>query len=353
MEIFIATLAAILGAGFASGREVWVFFGAHGPSAVALGSLGAALLGAAAWRTVERTSGGGDPLQQLFGKHRRTAQILLGLFSLLTFAAVVAVLGSVGRVYWHLPNALGALAAAACAAAMAAAGQQRQRRFQAALLAAVFACGLTASGIALARPAVPAAGGGLSLQAMLGVFGFAAYNIALATDGIARSAAVGGRRGAVWAAAGGLMAGLLLTLEATALSRHGALVAHRDLPLVTLAASIHGALGALAALTVVLAGLSAASSFAVAAGDLVGGPWVAAAVAFGLSLLGVQTVVDRGYPVMAAVASAWLIVLLWGKPPRRIAVIRRKGDSTESVRGRETSAQSQRRRGDVRQGRAP
>ncbi len=317
-EIFVATLAAVLGAGFASGREVWVFFGAHGRWALGLGIAAALLLGAAAWRTAVRAARGPDPLTTLFGAYRPLARFMLSLFSLLTFAAVLAVLGSLASAYWHVGHAPASLGAALAAAALGAAGTVRQRRLQGMLLLAVLLSGTVASLLAFAQPPAPVAPTALDWRAVLGIFGFVAYNIALATDGIARSAASGNGRGALGGAIGGLMAGLLLTLEAAALARHGALVAHSDLPLVTLTATIHGALGGVAAATVLLAGLSAASSFAVASGSLLGGPWIAAVVAFALSLFGVQGIVDRGYPLMAAVAGAWLIVLFF-EPPRRRA----------------------------------
>ncbi|MDA8346528.1 MAG: hypothetical protein M0Z66_13760 [Thermaerobacter sp.] len=334
VETFVATLAAVLGAGFASGREVWVFFGVHGHSAALLGVLAALLLAAAAWQTAQRAARGPDPLAALFGSYRSTGQLALSLFSLLTFAAVLAVLGSLAHAYWHVGRAPASLAAAAAAAGLGAAGPHRQRRFQGILLLTVVVCGTAASLLALSRPAAPLQIRDLHWQAVLGVFGFVAYNIALATDGIARSATLGDRRSALGAAFGGLIAGLLLTLESTALVRHGALVARADLPLVVLAASIHGALGALVAATVLMAGLSAASSFAVGAGSLGGGPWVSAAAAFALSLFGVQGIVDRGYPLMAAVAGVWLILLFMGPPRRRITLIRWGGGDTHSAKGR-------------------
>ncbi len=335
LDIFVATLAAVLGAGFASGREVWVFFGVHGPWAPVLGAFATTLLAAAAYRTTQRAMRDADPFGTLFGRYRAPARLVLSLFSLLTFAAVVAVLGSLGHAYWGIPQWAGSLVSAAIAAGLAAAGHYWQRRLQGLLLSGVLLCVFLASALAMGRPSAPlhVQGTAVPWGAAVGVFGFVAYNIALAADGIARSAVRGANAGPAFAAAGGLMAGVLLTLEATALSRHGALVGHADLPLVVLAASIHGLLGAVVAVTVLLAGLSAASSFAVGAGPHVRGPWGSAAAAFALSLIGVQGIVDRGYPLMAAVAGIWLGLLFWAPPKRRITVIC-KAARAHSFRGR-------------------
>jgi uncharacterized membrane protein YkvI len=149
------------------------------------------------------------------------------------------------------------------------------------------------------------------LQAILAVFGYAAYNIALASDGVRRSATGQGVRGQRGALLGGLAAGLLLTLEAAVLARSGVTVAGADLPLREIALRVHGALALGVELAIGLASLSAAASFLQAATDLFGGVWTTAGLAWLASMLGVQAIVDRAYPAMALLALIWLLALVW------------------------------------------
>jgi len=314
-QALVATLAATVGAGFASGREVYVFFGANGTWAVGLGSAATLLLMVAAWCTVSKGRKAADPLEALFGRYKAAGRVTLGLFSLLTLSAVIAVLGSLGRDELGLPTWLGALAAAVAAGALAGGGMGRQRVAQAIMLAAVagFVSVAAAGALTLPAPPIPRPGGS-TWRMLSAAWGYVAYNIALATDGIARSSR-GSKHAGLAAAGGGLIAGLLLTLEAAALARHGALVGGRDLPLLALATALHGGLGHAFAAAIALAGVSASASFATAAGAMLHGQWRAAAAGLALSAFGVQGLVDRAYPWMAATAAAWLVVLLW--PARR------------------------------------
>jgi len=303
-EVAVAVFAAVVGAGFVSGREIWVFFAMHGDLGTVLALAAAALLAAGAWRTAQTAA-----------EAPRIAlpwRVLLGIFGFVTLAAVVAALGSLAHVRLGLSPWLGGLLAALFAALAQGGGTGGLRRWQGALLILVVVAVLATAGLGL-RHAAPAAAGtpGPPLQVGIGVLGYAAYNVALASDGVRRSAAGRGAEGRRGALAGGLAAGLLLTLEAAVLARSGALVAHADLPLRALALSLHGPLAISVEVAIAFASLSAAASFLQAAADVFGGTWPTAALAFLASTLGVQAIVDRAYPVMAVLALLWMLALVW------------------------------------------
>jgi uncharacterized membrane protein YkvI len=305
-EAAIAALAAVVGAGFVSGREVFVFFAAHGPLGGALAAGAALLLALGAWRTAQT-------LPEV-PSIRPVWRLMLGAFSFVTLSAVLASLGSLVQLRLGLPAAAGAGVAALIAAVLAKGGTLALRRWQGLLLIGVlFAVAVTASLGLWRLPRAPLPMSVSPLQAVLAVFGYAAYNIALASDGVRRSARGNGMHGPRGAFLGGLAAGLLLTLEAAVLAGSGMLVAHADLPLREVAMQLHGVLAAAVDGAIALASLSAAASFLQACADFLGGPYTTAAVAFLASTLGVQVIVDRAYPVMAALALLWILALLW--PP--------------------------------------
>lgn len=315
-ETVVATVSAMLGAGFASGREIQVFFSAHGQAAVVLGLAATGLLSWAAARTAEIGEDRDQLSLRLFARRASWARLALIGANWLTLAAVLAVLGSLGRSATGIPANVWSLLAAAAAGAISAAGGTRQRVIQGLLLLLVVAAALpviglsTVRGYAALHPAVPTA------SAALGVFGFCAYNVALAADGIA---AVRGRSRArrLGALTGGLIVGLLLTLEAIALALAPARVHLAELPLVALAEDVHGALGTFLGLATVVAGVSAAASFTAAVSQAVKSPWLAALSGYLGSLLGVGALIDQGYPIMAALAAIWLFRLLSARLPRR------------------------------------
>ncbi len=303
-ESAIAAFAAVVGAGFVSGREIWVFFAMHG-AAGSLLALGAALLlGVGAWRTA-----------QLAASVPRVAPLwstIIAIFSFVTLSAVIAAMASLAHARFGLSPVLGGAMAAALAALVQRHGTSALRRWQGwmLLLVVLAVCGTALLGL-LRLPPGEMGTAVAPVQAVLAVFGYAAYNVALASDGVRRSAAGQGIRGQRGALLGGLAAGLLLTLEAVVLARSGMTVAVADLPLREIALRLHGALGLGVELAIGLASLSAAASFLQAAADLFAGTWPTAGLAWLASMLGVQAIVDRAYPAMALVALFWLLALVW------------------------------------------
>lgn len=315
-EALVATVSAMVGAGFASGREIQVFFSSHGRAAVPLGLLAMGLLMFAAARAAHLGESLAGLTRRLFGRMRPAAQAFLYAANWLTLSAVLAVLGSLGRSATGLPASIWSLFAAAAAALVVGAGGTRQRAIQGLLLLVVLCAAVPVTlfgswlNLVALRPIMP------SVPAAAGVFGFCAYNVTLAVDGIA---AVRGasRERRVGAAMGGLTVGILLTLEAIALASAPATVRLAELPLVALAGSHHGALGGLLGIAIALAGVSAAASFTSAVAPAVRSPGLAALTGYIGSLLGVGTLIDRGYPIMAGLAAIWLVRLLTARPARK------------------------------------
>ena len=315
-EAAIAAFAAVVGAGFVSGREIFVFFSMHGALGGVL-ALGAALLLAlGSWRSAQ-TLPAVPRVASLW-------RLMIAAFSFVTLSAVLASLGSLVQVRLGLPATLGAAAAALIAAGLTRRGTVALRRWQGLLLVAVLAAVAATACLGLWRlPKAPLPMAVSPLQAILAVCGYAAYNIALASDGVRRSAKGRGARGRRGAFLGGLAAGLLLTLEAAVLAGSGMLVAHADLPLREVALQLHGLLAGAVDGAIALASLSAAASFLQACAELLGGTYAAAIMAFLASTLGVQVIVDRAYPVMATIALFWMLALIW--PPALAGIARPHG----------------------------
>ena len=306
-QAVVAALPAIVGAGFVSGREVWVFFAGYGAQGEVLAGAAALLIGAGAWRLA-----GGRDIAHATGCWR----VALGLFSLVTLAAVLAALGSLGQLRLGLPPWIVEAAAALLVALGSSRGTAMLRRGQGLLLVLVIGLVALTAVVSLGHSGSPATAKPLPLAALVGSVGYAAFNLALAGDGIARSTAGLGAPGQRGALIGGLAAGLLLTLEAMALARFGGALGSVDLPLRQLAQAHGAGLAAAVDLAVALSAVSAAASFLQAAAEVFGGPWTVAGIAFATSTLGVQPIVDQGYPLMAAVASIWLVATLRGERPK-------------------------------------
>lgn len=293
-----------------------MFFSSHGRAALPLGLLAMGILMFAAARAAHLGESLNELTHRLFGRARPGARAFLYAANWLTLSAVLAVLGSLGRSVTGLPAPIWSLAAAVAAALVAGAGGTRQRTVQGVLLLFVLCVAVPVIlfgswlNIAALRPILPSA------PAAAGAVGFCAYNVTLAIDGIAAVRGAPGTR-RTGAAVGGLIVGILLTLEAIALASAPTVVRLAELPLVALAGSYHGALGAFLGIAIALAGVSAAASFTSAVAPAVRSPRVAALTGYIGSLLGVGTLIDRGYPIMAGLAAIWLLRLLTARPARR------------------------------------
>lgn len=102
-------IGGVVGAGFATGQELWLFFGRYGSvgilgillSGLMLGAFGAEILG---WATKERTAEHGSLFSRLLGKRMGLgADLMLSCFLFVVVAVMEAAGGEVGKQFFRLP----------------------------------------------------------------------------------------------------------------------------------------------------------------------------------------------------------------------------------------------------------
>ena len=244
----MAVMAAVAGSGFASGREVALFFAQTGPASwagVGLAGMVFGLLVSLTAGTAARTDADGFPVlcRRLLG--RRAARLACGLHVLLLVVALTAMLCAAGKAAaLALPVRHGFLAGALSALLIALAVNAARCGALPLLGLVSVAAGLVFyAALALdARPVrvylrgdvVPALSGSLPAALLLALF-YGAMNAALA----AGTAAKQGRGGAKPAALGaicGIALGMLLACANAAIQRGGKALLAQALPTVILAA---------------------------------------------------------------------------------------------------------------------
>ena len=308
-------VSAVVGAGFASGREAFHFFAAYGGrgliGAAVAGALFSALGALALHRVVSRGHRhGGDLFRDVCGPRLGCLVDHISLLGfLLVLAAVLSAAGALGRLLFTWPLWLGS---AAFTAGLAAAGLGGRRVFVGVnlvatpgLLLALLALAVAAAGrggpprLAPAGPPFPP----WPLAAVL----YVGYNLTLAVAGLC--AAIGSPLGARDAATGGAVGGALLGILCLA-------VVTALLPLSAAGLSDPGHLPLAAALAdpwwrllayplLLVAALwttGSAAAFALAQRLVPGAPNRAAAVApllaLPAALPGLTWLVGAGYPIL-------------------------------------------------------
>jgi len=233
-------VGAIVGAGFASGREVFHFFAAYGVAGLlgaglaaglfaALGAIAAGRMAAAGHRHY------GDLLRDACGPWLGAALDRVAAAALLlALALVVAGAGALGALLFAWPRWSGCALLAGLLAAGAVAGPAGQRRLNLIATPVLVAGALAAGLYGLARwrpgPASPAMAAPWPVAALL----YVAYNLPLAIAGLSVAAtAASPRQGAGGGLAGGLAVGLLCAGVTLALLPAGGANATSELPLAT------------------------------------------------------------------------------------------------------------------------
>lgn len=342
-------LGAVVGGGFASGRELWLFFAGYGALAVWGACLAGAILAASGFAAVRWAAssppGYGGLLEAVPRALARPFDALVFAFLFASLAVVLAGSGAMARDALGLPYGAGVMALALPLAACLAAREQGLLAANA-LLTPALACliaGLSlwhlARGLPLGPGASPPAGAGgdlgweavrLPVPWWWSASLYAAYNgvigvVALASLERARLR----RRGAAWGGAlGGLLAGGLAAL-ATAALRSVPETSHDALPLLALAAQAGGLWvpAYLAALYAALFTTGLAAGFGMAA-RLPGrgavrawAPSLLLALALPLTRAGLPALVRAVYPL---VAYASLALLAWAAAHRLASYARRR-----------------------------
>ena len=317
-----AICAALVGAGFASGREVETFFARLGRGSwlgVAAACSGLGFLSYAVMSLARRVRGANFP--DLYGglingRCRTAMHLVHGLLTLITAAAMIAAGGELGALALDLPNArlIGAASVLLAGVGLAAAGIPALGRLglaAAALIAGVYAAlALTQNGrAAFSRE-------GLAAAAPMGLL-YAAFNGALAGGVMTAAAREDARPARTGALVALIMLSMLLPANA-ALLRCDARLRWAALPAVVMTArwGTTGyytaiALILLAVLTTLGAMLSSLRDQA-AALRLKRAPALAicAALAALASVCGFETLVNKVYPVLGWICAFALLSLL-------------------------------------------
>ncbi|MBE3590962.1 MAG: hypothetical protein IMW98_09135 [Firmicutes bacterium] len=252
----------VVGAGFASGRELWQFFAAYGTAGVlaaALSGAGFAAAGAlvvAALRLSPGAGGGaGHPalLHALPAPAARFFDVLFTLFLFVGLAVVLSGAGALLEEQWGSPYTLGV---ASLAVPVGGALLMRERGFVwantaltpllVALMLALFARVL-ASPPEGGAPAVPPPGTALPAPWWWAMLLYVAYNMLVGAVAIASldPSRLRSRGAFGGAAAGGLVLGLLAAAGTAALLAHAGFAAAFDVPFAALARRLGPAWSAL------------------------------------------------------------------------------------------------------------
>lgn len=344
-------VGAVIGAGFASGRELWQFFAAYGRPGLAgalLSGVWFALTGGAAVLAARRSPGGsasksgaaspwlglgsdGDGAYSavvavLPGMARRFIETMTWAFLFVGLGVVLAGAGALATEEWGLPYDLGVLGLGAPVATVLLA---RERGFVLAnivlspLLLALIAA-LSARALILGPVhGAPAPGpGALSVPWWWAATLYAAYNMMVGSVAIAsldahRLNRPGAVRGAVL---GGIALGLFAVVGVEALLRFGPAVGGYDVPLAAVARA-QGTMWRVAfsaALYAALFTTALADAFGLAARFGRGNatirrwlPLVALALAVPLTRVGLGELVRVVYPIAGYSSLALMVALPW------------------------------------------
>lgn len=318
MAVGLAYVGAVVGAGFASGQEIYQFFSRHG----AMGTWGMLLSGAlfflfGRWALLAGAGGRATVPDLLAGHYGRAGRMWLDrAASVLVAAGLVVMASAGGSVLQHLlglPAPLGSLVTLGGVVVVADRGSAAVLSANALLVPALLLATLAvAAGAPHTLAGVSTPGWWMSATVYVSYNLFTGLVVLLALG-----AALPGGRGATRAAA--LGAGLLTALG---LAIHSALLAAPaaralDLPLLALAQRVAGPwwVADAVAIYAALFTTGVAQAFALAARH---GPrrmrW--ALLLWPLSWLGFAAWVQWGYPVMGIVALGYVWPLVHVRPGR-------------------------------------
>jgi len=329
VSIALALLGGVIGAGFASGREILRFFAAHGrmaPAAIACALMMLVYLFSRLPAQMERF--GCASLSSLcrarFGP--RMAALACALFALLcaaTAGAMLSACAELGALLVNIRHAYGLTLLAS-------------------LLLSMALCSRGLHGAAAAGGALLALLPVLLIRMLLLPRGEACFLPAMTPDLPVRAAALGAAYGALNAAllAGSLplllplgarirrralllfasLFGALLILAACVIRRHMPAVYHQPLPIVYLSRSLGPGGYLLVALSMYAAALSTLVCMLLALSPLLpvrpkAGRILAALTALAFALFGFESLVARAYPMLGALCAGLLLLLCAGPSP--------------------------------------
>lgn len=312
-------MASIVGAGFASGREVYAFFIAPGPSlvTVALAGAGFAVFGvalsdlSARWECTTYR----DLLKGVLGRWAWAGDIGLSLFVFLTFSVVEAGGGAFLHHLFGWPTVPSTAALGLVAVAVAYLAPKAQSAVQFGLVACLLGCLLLA---AMFVPQAPSAPVSPARTGPLWSVLYVGYNVVLAAAVmpglVARTHDQGVRR---WGAlAGGLLIGVAILLVRDTVLRAGRAMTVHPIPMWV---AVQGGPIWLAPAFGVALGAATAAALLAYLGSLFGrwpslhhpmGAGVLWAASLPVAATGLVTLVGTVYPIMGIVSTGLLSMFL-------------------------------------------
>lgn len=317
-------IGAVIGAGFASGRELYIFFaryGRTGPLAAVcagllLGVGGAVVLGVATRRQVSDYAG---LCRSLAG---RAGYIIEGLLSLFLFAGIAVMLAAgatVISISTPLSYGWSLLAMASVTILALVFGARGLTAVNSWLVPYLIVVMVAVSLLTALRGPAPARGvsAASSLRLAWSLALYAGYNLITGVAVLVSLPPASARARRAGAVLGGLTLGLLAALGTAAVATRGAAARYLPLPLLTLAGDL-GPGWQIAYVPAIFAAIlttAVGDAFALATRLTPGRLWLSGSIAVILALplanQGFATLVDRGYPLLGLLSLTVFGLAFW------------------------------------------
>lgn len=328
-------VGAVVGAGFASGREIFVFFVRPGGGPLAAAAAGLCLgLAAAIFLPAAARAGCadyGEMCRYLAGRCAKACEALLSLFLFAGLAVMLAAGATLITLHSSLDYSAGVVAMAALTLAIVGFGPQGLAAVSRWLVPYLAIAVLVVAAAAVVRapgtaPGPDAVRAGINAAGVWPILLYVGYNYVTGMAVLVSLPPAHPRRRSAGALIGGAALGLMLGLAASALAGRARELSEAPLPLLTLAREA-GPLFAAAYIPAIVAAVlttAVADAYALAQRLSRRRPWLggAAVVALAMPLAnqGFVTLVDRTYPLLGAIGLAFLALIFWriarSKPQR-------------------------------------
>ncbi|MGE5559935.1 MAG: hypothetical protein ACM3XN_02635 [Chloroflexota bacterium] len=326
LETAAVYVGAIVGAGFASGREIYIFFVRRGDPGLAAAVAAGLLLGAAAALFLPPALRAGATdysgmCRYVGGRLGRTIEAVLSLFLFAGLAVMLAAGATVTASYLPLSYSAAVLAMALVTAGFVVAGPRGvtgvNNWLVPYLTLAVLAVSVTALNDAPPAGANAAAELCAPAPAISSLLLYVGYNFVTGAAVLISLPPASARQRAGGALLGGVSLSVMLGVAALAMRPLGATIAHQPLPLLDLARGLgpRWALLYVPAIGFAILTTAVADAYALARRFSPTRPWLAgvAAVALAVPLAnrGFVTLVDNLYPLLGLIGLLFVVLAIW------------------------------------------
>lgn len=319
-------IGAVVGAGFASGREIFVFFVRSGGGPLAAVVAGLYLGAAAALALPVALQAGcanyGDFCHYLTRRAGKAGEALLSLFLFAGLAVMLAAGATLIALHSSLDYTTGVFAMAALTVIVISFGPRGLAAVNRWLVPYLVVAVLAVTASALSRRPDAAAllnspSAGADVRGLWSLMLYVGYNFITGMAVLVSLPPAAPRQRSAGALVAGVVLGLMLGLATTALARHAPTISQTPLPLLTLAREAGQVLATayLPALAVAIVTTAVADAYALAQRLAPVRPGLAGAVVAGLAIpianQGFVTLVDRAYPLLGAAGLVFLALTFW------------------------------------------